>query len=241
MARPDPLENIMGMLRKSNSIDPSSSAARKANMKTTRQSLGAAPPATMMPPQAGGMGGAMPPPDVMPHQAGIQEGMSPDFQEQPNMMGVVVDALNEAIIGLKTEIHRARDPEQRRMLESEAQQIRERIIELGGDPIWADESIEEGLAKLRGLGITGVGHMTRQNLMRQAPEQVAQQTQKQSNKKQDAQPPVPNNSITQFGGMQGLLGMLQQPAVRKPEVKPRGEQRYYGVWAGRRARQGGVA
>jgi len=165
MPRPDPLNNIMSTLRGSKSIDSNNVMSRKAGLQTERQFLGATPQGTMMPPQMGGaMGGAAAPPDVMPQQPGIQEGMSPSFQDQPNMMGVIVDALNEAIIGLKTEIHRATDSERKKLLEQEAQNIRERIIELGGDPVWADESIEEGLAKLRGLGVTGINRMRQENL-----------------------------------------------------------------------------
>jgi hypothetical protein len=234
MARPDPLENIMGMLRKSNSIDPSSSAARKANMKTTRQNLGAAPQATMMPPQAGGMGGQVPP-DVMPQQPGIQEGQSPDFHEQPNMMGVVIDALNEAIIALKTEIHRARDPEQKRVLESEAQQIRERVVEMGGEPVWADDSIEEGLAKLRGLGVTGINQMTRSNLAAQAAPAPAPAAQPKAGKGQPE--PARPASLAQFGGLQGLL---QTTAPKKPATPAAPQGSYYGSWARRRMMQGGV-
>lgn len=158
------------------------------------------------------------------------------------MMGVIVDALNEAIIGLKTEIHRARDPEQRQVLEEEAQQIRERIVQLGGEPIWADETIEEGLTKLRGLGVTGVRHMDRRNLMRQAPEQVAvQQQQRPAPKKrveqQEEIPVAAPVTAAQFGGVQGLLGLVPQPEAPKPE-EVRKRTSYFGVWAGRR--QGGA-
>lgn len=234
MARPDPLESIMGMLRKTGSVDPNSVSARKAGMKTERQSLGASPPAKMMPPQSGGRGM---PPDVMPHQAGIQQGVSPQMQEQPNMMGTIVDALNEAIIGLKTEIHRAADPERKKMLESEAQQIRERIVEMGGEPIWADESIEEGLQKLRGLGVKGVPYMdgianqVRQGPAMQAPQAPVQQG-KAGKQEQPVAPGPPSPSMA-------LSSLFQKPSqAQAPVTPPQRATSYYGGWFNRRGQQG---
>ena len=155
MPRPDPLNNIMTQLREHGGGDPNQQAARQADLKQQRQQVGATPEGTMRPPQpAGGQGM---PQDVMPQTPGSPDGISPDFQEQPNMMGVVVDALNEAIIGLKTEIHRSPEPESKRKLEKQAQKIRDAVLEMEGDPVWGDESIDEGLGKLRGLGAVGMG------------------------------------------------------------------------------------
>jgi len=152
MPRPDPLQNIMSRLRAHGGGDPNQQAARKADLTEHRSLAGAAPQGTMLPPQAEGMGAGGMPQDVMPQTPGAPDGLSPQFDEQPNMMGVIVDALNEAIIGLKTEIHRAVDPEAKRKMEKQAQRIRDAVIEMEGDPVWGDESIDEGLAKLRGLG-----------------------------------------------------------------------------------------
>ena len=147
MPRPDPLDNIMTQLRAHGGTDPNTQAARKADLEQQRRQVGATPQATRQPPQPAGM-----PRDVMPQTPGAPEGLSPEFQDQPNMMGVIIDALNEAIIGLKTEIHRSPEPETKRKMEKQAQKIRDTVLEMGGDPVWGDESIDEGLGKLRGLG-----------------------------------------------------------------------------------------
>ena len=153
MPMPDPLDNIMGMLQSKGTVDPNQAAARSAKLKNQRTVAGANPPATKQPPHQGVKKNM--PPDVMPPTPGAPTGVAPEFQGQPNMMSVVVDAMNEAIIGLKTEIHRARDTETKRNLERQAQSIRQQIVDMGGEPIYADESIEEGLRKLRGLGAVG--------------------------------------------------------------------------------------
>ncbi len=161
MPMPDPLENVMTMLRDKQGVDPNSTSNRSARLKQHRTAMGANPQATRRPPQGVSNQQRNVPPDVMPHTGGIPpEGVADNFQEQPNMMGVVIDGLNEAIIGLKTEIHRTQNPEQRRELERQAQGIRKQIVEMGGDPIYADETIEEGMKKLRGLGRVGTATLT---------------------------------------------------------------------------------
>ncbi len=140
MPMPDPFENVMTMLRNKGSVDPNTSAARSASIKDQRRTVGATPPAQRKPPQSGGSRTSMP-----------QEGQMGE-QMQPDMMTPVVKSLNEAILGLKAQIHRTTDQEQRRMLEQQAQQIRQRVVDMGGEPIWADESIEEGMRKLQAMG-----------------------------------------------------------------------------------------
>lgn len=162
MPMPDPLENVMTMLRDKQGVDPNSTSNRSARLKQHRTAMGANPQATRRPPQGVSNQQRNVPPDVMPHTGGIPpEGVADNFQEQPNMMGVVIDGLNEAIIGLKTEIHRTQNPEQRKELERQAQGIRKQIVEMGGEPIYADETIEEGMKKLRGLGAVNTQPLSR--------------------------------------------------------------------------------
>ena len=140
MAMPDPLDNIMRMLRSSNSVDPSSIAKRKASIKIERANLGASPTATRQPPQ---FSRPTPMRPQQPTQAPTQPTQAPPVEQQPNMRTAIVRSLNEAIIGLKIEIHRAKDPKEKELLEKEIQQIRDRVVELGGDHVWANETIEE--------------------------------------------------------------------------------------------------
>ena len=249
MPRPDPLNNIMTQLREYGGGDPNQQAARQADLKQQRQQVGATPEGTMRPPQpAGGQGM---PQDVMPQTPGAPEGLSPDFEEQPNMMGVVVDALNEAIIGLKTEIHRSPEPESKRKLEKQAQKIRDAVLEMEGDPVWGDESIDEGLRKLRGLGAVGMGMQRprdRAMQMRQSQEQLggpqARQEPRMEEAPQHRQPMEPQQGFggppdfTQldFGGrpeftqMQGsgIPDWVQSQRQRGPVQDP------FGGWAARR-------
>ena len=145
---PDPFENVMTMLRNKGSVDPNTAAARSASIKDQRRTVGATPPAQKKPPQGRGMPAPQP-------QGGVM-GVGGD-PGQPDMMTPVVKSLNEAILGLKAQIHRTTDPEQRRMLEQQAQQIRQRVVDMGGEPIWADESIEEGMQKLQSMGMPEQG------------------------------------------------------------------------------------
>ena len=141
----DPLESIMGALRGANSIDPASAAQRKAEMKQERRRAGAAPMDRRRP------AGASP----VPTRPSPEEGTETAMTAPQTTIPIIIDALNESIIALKVEIHRTTDPEQRKALERHANKLREQIQELGGEPVWADESVEQGLAKLTGQGYIG--------------------------------------------------------------------------------------
>lgn len=134
----DPLDNIMGALRGAGSIDPAQASARKARMSVDRNQMGVAPQ-----PQANQLPGTA--------EAGVG-----DVQVgQQSMTPVLVDQLNEAILTIKVQIHREQDRERRRALEVQADQLRQQIQTLGGEPIYADETVEEGLQKLQGQGFIG--------------------------------------------------------------------------------------
>lgn len=154
----DPLENIMGMLRRQGAIDPNEHQARMASLQAERGQLGAGPPAThprQKPPER-----QQPTPSPRQQPGAREEGREGDVQVAPgDMTPVLVDQLNEAIISLKVQIHREADQERRRQLEKQAEQLRGQIQQLGGEPIWADESVEEGLQKLRGMGYIGAPQM----------------------------------------------------------------------------------
>lgn len=142
MPQMDPLENIMGMLRRSGSIDPAQAAQRKAQMKPLRRQMGIAPGA-----QQGEKPAA-----VKTQEEGMATNMS---IPQRDMTPVIVDQLNETIISIKLQVHREVDPERRVVLEQQAEGLRQQILSLGGEPIWADESVEEGILKLKGYGFVG--------------------------------------------------------------------------------------
>ena len=228
MPRPDPLNNIMTQLREHGGGDPNQQAARQADLKQQRQQVGATPEGTMRPPQpARGEDGM--PQDVMPATPDSPDGISPDFQEQPNMMGVVVDALNEAIIGLKTEIHRSPEPEAKRKLEKQAQKIRDAVLEMEGDPVWGDESIDEGLKKLRGLGAVGMGgyrprEQARQRGFLQQPDRAVEEprTEQAPPHMEVPMPEQPQQPRTQ------LPDMMAQQQMRQPVEDP------FGGWESRR-------
>lgn len=141
----DPLESIMGALRGANSIDPASAAQRQAEMKQERRRAGAAPTVRRRP------AGASP----VPERPSPEEGTETAMTAPQTTIPIIIDALNESIIALKVEIHRTTDPERRKSLERQANKLREQIQELGGEPVWADESVEQGLAKLTGQGFIG--------------------------------------------------------------------------------------
>lgn len=145
----DRLESIMTMLRQKGAIDPATSAQRLASMQVQRGSLGANEPVR------GSPATGAPLPDRPSPEEGTETGMTAPYTARP----VIIDALNESIIGIKVEIHRTTDPEDRKRLEKIANQLRKQIQELGGEPVWADESIEEGLTKL-----TGHGYVAQQRL-----------------------------------------------------------------------------
>lgn len=222
MAMPDPLDNIMRMLRSSNSVDPSSIAERKANIKNERTRLGASPPATRQPPQFSRPAPMRPqaaPPNPAPQQAGTQESMAQENQGQPNMRTAIIRSLNEAIIGLKTEIHRATDPKQKELLEREIQQIRDRVVEMGGDPVWANETIEEGMEKLRRLG-------TVENPVQPMP----------TNRNESVQEEVASGSAINVP-MSQLLGFRPEQKAQPSPAANDADKDYFGNWARRRILQ----
>jgi hypothetical protein len=153
MPMPDPLNNIMNRLRGARTVDPRNVAARRARMEIQRGQLGVSPGTTP---------GELPP-DRPPHdqlsatlkQIGAEKADETELVGPQNMIPIIVDQLNETILSLKVQIHREQDQERRRLLEQQAEQLRKQIVDLGGEPIWADESIEEGLLKLRGYGQVG--------------------------------------------------------------------------------------
>ncbi len=232
MPRPDPLQNIMGRLRAHGGTDPNQMAARQADLTEHRGLAGAAPPATMQPPQAAGGGTMGMPQDMMPQTPGAPEGLSPEFDEQPNMMGVIVDALNEAIIGLKTEIHRSVDPEAKRKMEKQAQKIRDAVLEMDGDPVWGDESIDEGLKKLRGLGAVGMLRPRERAMqMREQHEQPMDQQpmQQQAGEQPMAGPPMPS---TPLAGLLGEATAGPAPSMAAPPDQSGAE--HFGGWLSKR-------
>ena len=163
----DPIENIMDSLRRSGSVDPASAQARQSGMKMHRDLQGAGPrvhprtkPDNRVPDR--------PPRDELSatlDDIGGQreEGREGDVGVAPgDMTPIIVDQLNETILSLKVQIHRTQDPEQRRQFEQQAEQIRQQVVNMGGDPVWADESVEEGLQKLRGHGYIGGDQLNQQ-------------------------------------------------------------------------------
>jgi hypothetical protein len=156
----DPIDNILGMLNRKGGIDPAAASKRKAGMKQQRTGMGAG---VAMPPQGApdlmsqlmGAQTQVGPSTPLPEQASPEAGMEGMGMAPETMMPVIIDALNETIIALKVEIHRSRDAQHKKDLERQANKIRKQIVELGGDPIYADESIEEGKRKLTGMGVVG--------------------------------------------------------------------------------------
>jgi len=144
MAQRDPLENIMGMLQTKSSINPEVVSERKGRMKEQRMQSGAEPRAARTQrPDAGRPIADKPSPE---------EGMVGDMTAPETTMPIIIDALNESIIALKVEIHRTADPKEREKLENQTAKLRQQILELGGEPIRAEETIEQGLQKLTGHG-----------------------------------------------------------------------------------------
>ena len=152
MRQPDPLDNIMNMLRRKGGTDPNSSAAQKASMKNERAQLGVQP-GMVQPGQ----------PPQQPAQQPAQQGRSQEVTDaggmemDPNIddMDLVVDQMNEQIISMKRALHHTQEPQKKQEWEKRIERVRQDILEMGGEPIWADESIDEGLAKLQGRGYVG--------------------------------------------------------------------------------------
>lgn len=152
MAINDPLENIMTLLRQKDGVAPGSTGQMLPGMQMQRGNLGANIPQRGAPGAVGAVGA---PGAQLPDRPSPEEGTETDMTTPQTAIPIILDALNESIIALKVEIHRTTDPEQRRHLEKITGQLRSQIQELGGEPIWADESIEEGLQKLTGHGYVG--------------------------------------------------------------------------------------
>lgn len=152
MAMNDPLENIMASLRQKDGVAPGSTGQMLPGMQMQRGNLGANIPQRGAPGAVGAVGA---PGAQLPDRPSPEEGTETDMTTPQTAIPIILDALNESIIALKVEIHRTTDPEQRRHLEKITGQLRSQIQELGGEPIWADESIEEGLQKLTGHGYVG--------------------------------------------------------------------------------------
>ena len=145
----DPLGNIMGMLRNSGSIDPGQSQQRMANMRPLQQQHGVAPHAS---PQSGMMQQGRP----QPGGAIPEEGVEGDIQvSEQDMTPVIIDQMNETILTLKVQLHQEQNPEKRKVMEQQANSLRKQVQSLGGEPIWAHESVEEGLQKIQGMGWVG--------------------------------------------------------------------------------------
>jgi len=146
------MENIMGMLTSKGAVNPNESARRKAQMQETRVGAGAEPRQTGRPKPPGERNqkatGAKP----VGERPSVEEGTETDMTAPQSTIPIIIDALNESIIALKVEIHRTGDPEERKVLEGHANTLRQEIMQLGGEPVYAEESIEEGMAKLTGQG-----------------------------------------------------------------------------------------
>ncbi len=153
MPQADPLDKIMTTLRDSNSIDPNQASARKARMQTDRGQMGANPG---MHPMEGARQTTPKGKEGAPARGTPEEGVDGQVQvADKDMTPIIIDQLNETILSIKVQIHRERDKEKRRGLERQAENIRQQVVDMGGDPIWADESVEEGLAKIQGHGYVG--------------------------------------------------------------------------------------
>ena len=165
MTTPDPLDNIMSTLRQRGGIDPETQARRKADLQRQRRTAGV--PGRQ---QAQGQRGVPQQQREIPERqprdelGQILDDIGGDRAEATKegeigaaeeMDRVLTDQLNEAILSLKVKIGREQDRDRRKQLENQAKQIRQQVIELGGEPIYADETVEEGLQKLRGKGYIG--------------------------------------------------------------------------------------
>ena len=179
MPQPDPLDNIMGMLRNQGAIDPNTQQTRQSRMRQDRRRAGAAPGAQL---REGARNLDREPHDELSGtledigESRVEEGKEGDIQVgQQDMMPIIQDQLNETILSLKIQIHRERDKERRQQLEQQAEKIRQQVVDLGGEPIWADESVEEGLQKLKGHGQIGAPQI--QDEIARIQEQTVEQVQ----------------------------------------------------------------
>ena len=83
---------------------------------------------------------------------GGEQGTETGMTTPDNAIPIVLDALNESILALKVQMSKSQNPEEQQMLEGHIQQLRSQIQQLGGDPIEAEDSIEDGLTQLTGHG-----------------------------------------------------------------------------------------
>ena len=160
MAGYDPIGSIMNTLRRSNSIDPAQQQQRQSRMGMLSQQQGAVqgPVGNKPTPQQTQRGRAQQgmPPQGRPAQPAREEGQEGTIGVQGgDFTPIIIDQMNETILSLKVQIHREKDPSRRAALEQQTEQIRQNVIALGGEPIWADESVEEGLKKIQGHGAVG--------------------------------------------------------------------------------------
>jgi len=174
MARtPDPIDNIMNMLQGKGTVDPNQKAMRQAQMKEQRQQMGAHPgmahpgqaPPAQDPAQQQQAHPGQAPPAQDPHQRQMGPEETGDGEkeiEDVDDVNLVTDQLNESIISMKRALHHTQDPQETQMWERRIESIRQQILEMGGEPVWADESIEEGLSKLKGRGYVGAERLAEQ-------------------------------------------------------------------------------
>ena len=198
MPQTDPLERIMGMLRNQGAVDPAQAQERMARMKPERRQSGAAPPEQRRETPVEGR-------PVRDRQSS-EEGTEGDMTAPGTTIPVIVDALNESIIALKVEIHRTGDKEKRRELEGHARRLREQISSLGGEPVYADETVEEGLQKL------GQRRMREEQPQPMGQEQQMMREQQMMQQQQMGQQQQPGM------GMLAGLGLNKQ----QPELQTRG-------------------
>ena len=149
----DPIDNIMSTLRHQGGIDPNTAAHRKASMKQQRQGMGVPTSVGATRGKPKGQAGRQ---QQRPAPGRMEEGPEGEVQiDERDFTPIIIDQMNETIISLKVQISRENNPERRRQLEQQAGKLREQITSLGGDPIRADESVEDGLQKLKQYGYIG--------------------------------------------------------------------------------------
>ena len=161
---PDPIDNIMNYLRDTGSVDPNRQTQRRSRMKQDKRRAGVQrgpqrhqgrrnldnldkEPRDEFSEQLQ---------DIGEQRLRRERGKEGEIDVDPgDMTPRIIDQLNEAILSHKIAIHREDDEERTRQLEQAANNLRQQIKQLGGEPIYADESVEEGLQKLRGMGQIG--------------------------------------------------------------------------------------
>jgi len=160
MPKRDPVDQVMATLRGHGTTDHNGGLERQAQMmKQQRGKMGVAPgpphPARGRKQPAGGApAGAAPgrAPGVGP-EAGPEGGIG--LPEEHDVPGLAIDQMNELILTLKVAMHQSQDEEEKAAIEQEINQVRQMVQQKGGEPIWAHETIEQGLQKLTGQGWMG--------------------------------------------------------------------------------------